>query len=231
MSVTAVTSITPERLDDGEYKAALERLRSYREQLNEADQHADAGSLERAADLAALFADKRWVREMDERHPIKRAMHRGRPVDPEGRSRFAKWVMEQAELHPTRSYQLLNANVLVGILETRVSKIHKASEKALRPLRKLLAQDRADQAEAVWRRAVQLAEGEVPTADQVKKALADHDRDLGYVVPRNRTSDGQSFTEVSKRSLRDIEWIQHNGTDAQKALYIAELQKRLAGLQ
>lgn len=231
MSVTSVTSVTPERLDDSEYEAALERLRSYRSQLDQADQHADAGSLERAADLAAIYADKRWVAEMNERHPIKRWVNRGRPVDPEGRSRFAKWVMEEAELHPTRSYQLLNANVLVGILETRVSKIHKASEKVLRPLRKLLAQDRADQAEAVWRRAVQLAEGEVPTAAQVKKALADHDRELGYVVPRNRTADGQSFGEVSKRSLRDIEWIQHHATEAQKALYIAELQKRLAGLQ
>lgn len=230
MTVTSGTSVTPEQLDDGDYEATLERLRSYREQLAQANQHADAGSLERAADLAALYADKRWVAEMNERHPIKRWVNRGRPVDPEGRSRFATWVKEQAELHPTRSYQLLNANVLVGILETRVSKIHRASEAVLRPLRKLLAQDRADQAVAVWQRAVQLAEGEVPTAEQVKKALADHDRELGYVVPRTRTADGQSFTEVSKRSLRDIEWIQQNGTDAQKALYIAELQKRLAGL-
>src|SRR6266487_1132166 len=52
------TAIT--RLDDFDYEVRLERLRAYVEQLERADKDADIGSLQRAADLAAVYEDKRW---------------------------------------------------------------------------------------------------------------------------------------------------------------------------
>src|SRR6266487_1117059 len=102
MTVTADMPATVE-FDEVEYEAALERLRAFRRQLDQADQRADAGSLDRAADLAMIFSDpeRRWVKEMDETHPVKRTHFRGRPVDPEGRSRFSTWVKEKIDLRPT----------------------------------------------------------------------------------------------------------------------------------
>jgi hypothetical protein len=215
-------------LDDAEYQARIERLRGYREQLNRADQQADTGSLDRAADLAAIYADKRWV---DELPAPKRTSFRGRPVDPEGRSRFATWVKGQLDLQPRYAYYLLNANELAGIVCTRVHENRPTTAGPLRPLYKLLKDKRGEQAVDIWRRAVQLAEGGTPTAAQVKKALADHDKAMGYSRPRQRTDDGQSFSSVSKRLLRDFEWVSRNGTEEQVKTVLAELQARLAQLQ
>jgi hypothetical protein len=229
MSVTSVP-LSQDQLSDEEYEALLDDLRAYRAQLEQADYQADAGSLNRAANLTRLYRDKRWTAYMDREHPIKRTIHRGRPVDPEGRSRFAKYIMEETGLSPRRSYQLWNANALVGILRTAFTKIGDG-EWALRPLSKLLREHRPEQATDVWRRAIQLAEGDTPTVAHVRKALADHDKALGYRVPRGRTSDGRSFTDVRRRFLADFEWVAHNATDAQRELLMADLKERLAQLK
>jgi hypothetical protein len=231
MTVTAVPSVpaVPERLDDAEYQARVERLRGYREQLDRADQQADTGSLDRAADLAAIYADKRWV---DEQPAPKKTHHRGRPVEPDSLSRFAKWAKERLELEPRHCYQLYRADQIAAYLRQAQIKPG-ASERVLRPLSKLLKKgsERGEQAPDIWRRAVQLAEGDRPTNTHIRKALADHDKELGYTQPRVRTDDGQSFTSVSKRFLRDGEWIARHATEAQRQKVIAELQARLTQLQ
>jgi len=233
VTITDVTPIpgvpaVPERLDDAEYQTRIDRLRGYREQLDQADQQADTGSLDRAADLAAIYADKRWV---DELPAPKKASFRGRPVEPDSRSRFAKWVKERLDLRPTSTYYLLNANELAGIVFTRVKENRPRTAGPLRPLYKLLKDKRGEQAVDIWRRALELADGGIPTSAQVRKALADHDKAMGYTQPRVRTDDGQSFASVSKRFLRDGEWIARHATEAQRQKVIAELQTRLAQLQ
>jgi hypothetical protein len=229
VTVTDVTPVpaVPERLDDTDYQARVERLRGYREQLDRADQQADTGSLDRAADLAAIYADKRWV---DELPAPKKTHHRGRPVEPDSLSRFAKWAKERLDLQPRHCYQLHRASEVATYL--RAAQLNPGgSEYVLRPLSKLLKDKRGDQAPDVWRRAVQLAEGEPLTNTHLRKALADHDKAMGYTQPRVRTDDGQSFASVSKRFLRDGEWIARHATKAQRQKVIAELQARLAQLQ
>lgn len=233
MTVTDITSVpgvpaVPERLADGEYQARVERLRAYREQLDQADQQADTGSLDRAADLAAIYADKRWV---DELPAPKKTSFRGRPIEPDSRSRFARWAKERLDLQPRYAYFLLNAHELSGVICTAVQINRPASARSLRPLYKLLKDKRGEQAVDIWRRALELADGGTPSAAHVKKALADHDKAMGYTQPRVRTDDGQSFASVSKRFLRDGEWIARHATEAQRQKVIAELQARLAQLQ
>jgi len=234
VTVTDVTPVpgvpaVPERLDDDEYQARVERLRGYREQLDRADQQADTGSLDRAADLAAIYADKRWV---DELPAPGKASFRGRPVEPDSLSRFAKWAKERLELEPRHCYQLYRAEQVATYL--RLAQISPGrSERVLRPLSKLLKKgsERGEQAPDVWRRAVELADGDRPTNTHIRKALADHDKAMGYTQPRTRADDGQSFTSVSKRFLRDGEWIARHATEAQRQKVIAELQARLAQLK
>jgi hypothetical protein len=226
MTVASVTAVT-ERLDDSEYQTRIERLRSYREQLDRADQQADSGSLDRAADLAAVYTDKRWVDELPA--PIK-ASFRGRPVEPDSRSRFAKWAKEKLDLAPAYSYFLLNAHELSGIISTRVETNRPRSAKALRPLYKLLKDKRGEQAVDIWRRALQLAEGATPTHAHVRKALADHDKALGYSQPRTRP-EGRSFKDVRRRLLSDFEWVAQYGTEQEVKSVLADLQERLAVLK
>lgn len=219
-------TIEQQRLADEEYQAAIERLRAYVLQLELAKETTDSGSLERANDLARIYADKRW---MDELPAPVRTSFRGRPVEPDSRSRFAKWVKAHVNLAPSYSYFLLNAHQLAGIISTRVEENRPATAGPLRPLYKLLRDHRGDQAPAIWRRAVELADGGIPTTADVRKALADHDRALGYVV--QRTADGRNFNEVRARLLREFEWVARNGTEQQVKTVLADLQAKLAELR
>lgn len=221
------TQAIEQHLADEEYQAAVDRLRSYVLQLEQAEAQSDAGSLERAADLARIYADKRWV---DELPAPSRTSFRGRPVEPDSRSRFAKWVVANVGLNASYSYRLLNAHELARIILPAAKEIPPTSAWSLRPLYKLLRDHRGDQAPAIWRRAVELADAGVPTVAHVRKALADHDRALGYSTAR-RTADGRSFAEVRARLLREFEWVALNGTEQQIKTVLADLQAKLAELK
>src|SRR5262245_16206633 len=99
-------------MTDEERAQALERLRGFAEQQAAADDRADRSSLDRAADILALFDDidengrRRWALEMD---PPKTRRHMGRPVDPESFSRFTKWLAGRVPLKGSRAYQLRDA--------------------------------------------------------------------------------------------------------------------------
>lgn len=184
------TAIDTTHLEDADYEATLERLRSYVEQLEQAKEHrgqadrtADANSLERAADLARVFTDKRWVDEVP--YPKRRPGRRG--VKPDSREQFFKWVKDHVKsrrtgrpLERSQSQRLLNADE-VGRLFAPTgdmgAKYPGLTERAIRPLTKLQA-GRSDEIPEVWRRVLQLADGEPPTSSHIAKALADHDKAL-----------------------------------------------------
>ncbi len=218
MTVTADMPATVE-FDEVEYEAALERLRAFRRQLDQADQRADAGSLDRAADLAMIFSDpeRRWVKEMDETHPVKRTHFRGRPVDPEGRSRFASYVNEKIGLYPRYSYFLLNADEIARNYLYSVQTIRPDSAGSLRPLYKLLKEERGHEAPDIWQRAVRLAGEDVPTAAQVKQALRDHDKTTGR-TPADRTAAYYKRTvkEELDKAVRAAKWVHQYGSEEEK---------------
>jgi hypothetical protein len=231
------------RLDDAEYEASLERLRAYVEQLEEAkdkrgqaDRHADASSLDRATDLARVFEDKRWVDQVPQAK--KRRGRRG--VKPDSREQFFKWVKEHVKSHRTgqplarsRSDQLLNAHEVVGYFSTTremVEKYPDLTERAIRPLTKLRA-GRTEEIPEVWRRAVELAEGGPPTAANIAKALADHDKALMPPSPAgesaSRSKQGAA-ERYYKKVLADFDqFLGANARPAQTKALLLEIQQRL----
>src|SRR5215467_943432 len=100
---------TPALLTPEERSRLLTRLDTYNEQLAEASMQLDYGSLDRSADLAALYEDRTWVAELE---PPKTHDKRGRPLNnparPDCRNRFVLWLREHRgwKLVGSRGYQL-----------------------------------------------------------------------------------------------------------------------------
>lgn len=146
-------------------------IRSAIEEKREADSTADAQSLERAADLEAIYNSFTWVADM----PPAPKRRLGRRVNPKSREQFAKWVKQTYGWgSAARLSQLQAAKELEPILVTTVKGIKPSGERVLRPFAKLRAQGYADQQANIWARAVELAEGEPPTEGIVRKAVNEY---------------------------------------------------------
>ncbi|MQB01952.1 MAG: hypothetical protein GEU78_17075 [Actinobacteria bacterium] len=211
------------QLDDAEFNAALARLRKYREQLEQAGQQADEGTLECAANLTKVFEDRRWV---DQLPTPKKAHHRGRPIDPASRSRFAKWVKAEIDLSPSYCYRLLNADQLQRILSPK-AKESISGETALRPLSKLIKQNRLAEAPVVWQRAEELADGEAPTVTHARKALADHDKATGRTPATKRQGYAQrTIRESRKKAVDYFDYVLQHGSKEDIQELLAELDQR-----
>lgn len=220
MTITDVTPATDvTQLDDFEFEAALARLRDYRRQLDEADRKADTGSLDRAADLARVFEDRRWAAELP---PPKKSHFK--PVDPYSRSRFATWVKAKLDYRPARAYQLLNADDLRRVISTAVEVTPAVGEWSLRPLSPLLRKGRESEIPAIWERAVKLAHGGTPSIAQVRQALADHNKATGYAAaPRQKVRKADQYR---RKVLTDWEnFLEYGGPDDAKAV-LAEMVDR-----
>lgn len=153
-----------------EYDAALARIAAYREQLERADKQADQNSLDRARDLEFLYHKMRWV---DEIPAPKKTMNAGRPVDPRSRNRFGTWVLERTGLHPRYVSMLHKADETLGIIGTTVPVIP-SGERALRSFGRLRRAGYEDRIPEVYKRAVQLAEGQPPTSAHTAQAVRDY---------------------------------------------------------
>lgn len=166
-----------ERLEDEDYQAALARLREYREMVEAADRRADQASLARAADLALLYEDRRWMDEL----PAAKPDVTGK-VTPDSRNRFAKWVAEVSSVHlqTRQTTYLLGAYDLNAQVST-VSTVVPTGERVLRPLKAV--QSKGYDHLEVWRRAVELAEGRPPTEAQVRQAKTDY---LAQFTPKDQ---------------------------------------------
>lgn len=147
--------------------AALARLRDFAAQQKGAEREADRGSLERAADVVALYEDRRWVDEMD---PPKPRRGRARPTDPESFSRFTKWLAERAELKSRQAYYLRDADDLVTTSLHSVQ-ISPTGAFVVRPLKWMRKNDYGDHIPEVWSIACDMAKG-TPDEPTVRKALS-----------------------------------------------------------
>lgn len=153
----------------GDREAAIERLRAYRQQMHDADTAMDRTSLDRAADLVALFEDKEWVKQVS---TLRSKTRLGRPVDPESFTQFAKWAEATVGLSPRRQCQLRAAHELVRTYLNGV-RIKPEGEYAIRPLLVLAKAGRAERGiPDVWDQAVLAAGGVAPDASTVKAALS-----------------------------------------------------------
>lgn len=186
-------------MNDTERRAALDRLREFVGQQRGADELADKGSLDRAADVVALYEDRAWV---DELPPPKVLRNRGRPVDPESFSRFTKWLSEQVPLTGRHAYRLRDAYELQSLTS---GQIKPGGEAALRPLKWLTKHDYGDRVPEVWREACKLAGDSTPDGPTVRRALAQWKRDnLPKAEGKSVARGGQALVD---RWLRDAHKI------------------------
>src|SRR5258706_4504787 len=171
--------MTAEIVAQQDYDAALARVAAYREQLERADRQADQNSLDRARDLELLYQAMRWV---DEVPAPKNKVGRGRPVDPRSRNRFAGWMLQRTGLKPAHVYRLHKAHEVAEIISP-ADKEFLTSEYALRPLQRLRRAGYGDRIGEVYKNAVQLAEGQPPTAAETRQAFRDF---LPQLTPTDR---------------------------------------------
>lgn len=166
-------------MTDTEHEAALARLQEFADQQRGADELADNGSMDRAADLMLLYeardeeGQRRWVKDLP---APKATRHRGRPVDPESFSRFTRWVrdVKGVKLGGVYQYRLRDAHQIAANYFAS-GKLN--SEAAARPLKWLIKHEYADQIPDVWRHAEELASGTSPDQSTVRRALADWKKD------------------------------------------------------
>lgn len=184
-------------MNDKERQAILGRLEAFVEQQRGADDLADHGSLERAADVMALYEDRHWVSELP---PPKTTRHRGRPVDPESFSRFTKWLGEKVPLGGARLYQLRDAHELSTKYFDQVE-IKPSGEREVRPLKWLTRHDYSDRVSEVWELACELAGNRSPDGPTVRRAVAKWKHD--NLPKTERKSGGRSGEALAEKLKRD----------------------------
>src|SRR5215472_4273158 len=164
---------TPALLTPEERSSLIARLDAFNDQLAEASMQLDYGSLDRAADLAALYEDKAWVQELE---PPKTHDKRGRPLNhpapPDSRRRFAQWLREHRgwKLVGSRSHQLLRAR---EFLLCTGSHQNFSGEQALRPLYRLQRFGLADRLPEVLDQAATAAGNRPITSEHTRQAVRD----------------------------------------------------------
>ncbi len=209
-------------------QARLQRLRAFREQMDRADREADAGSLDRAVDLAEEFAEKQWVNELPE---VTKTHYRGQPIKADGLSRFAGWAKVNIGYAPRHVYRLVRADEVHQIILTQGQSIPEGTgERALRPLSKLLKHkdNRASEIPQVWQRALQLSVNEAPTDKQVGNALRAHDTATGR-TPTSKVAAYYQRTvqEEHKKGLRALIYIHDHGSEGALQAYVDAIQAQL----
>lgn len=158
----------------------LDSIAEYAARVEKADKLAQADTITKAADLAALYDEGSWVEEWQEIKPAKKDALGN--VNPGSRSRFAQWLAwaeeQRGKTSPQSRHvnQLLYANEIVSVLPTssRVSLAQMGvTESAIRPLQWLVKAKYEDRVPEVWARAVELADGEKVTRQHVLKARSE----------------------------------------------------------
>jgi hypothetical protein len=229
MTATLEAPKQASRLADAEYQARLERVCAYVEQLERADKDADKGSLQRAADLTAIYEDKRWVDDMPESEPPRK---RGFRIVRDSREQFAKWAKEH--LTSSTTGNPLKRTVALGLLDTQdvVRSISTPLETeaigawALHPLVKLIKEDRSDEVTAVWKRAVKLAEAEgqdLPGPALIKRARADHDKAHGIKAPVSK----RTVASYEHKVEQGFDWLVRHNTPEENRALLRRLAERL----
>lgn len=214
------------RLDDFEYEATLARMRAYVDQLSQADDQADAGSLQRATDLTTLYEDGRWIEEWLAEKPIK---PRRRPTDfqaqPNSRKRFFEWAQKEITspttgepLAPRTSRRLLDTEeVARSVRLGRHALPEGLGAQAIEPLVPLIKNGRQDDIPRVWAAAVRTAEDKGQTLGKAafKEAVGEYKKAVGWkTVAGKKTIEGREA-----RIESDFDWlVKQVGPDRPMAL-------------
>jgi hypothetical protein len=203
------------------YDDALDRVRAYAQKISEGERAADRESLDRAADLAMLYEDKRWIEEEAAagRAP-KTKVHNGRPVDPAAQHRFGTWLYHKGELGPRQTTKLLKAHDWVQSYSStrRISAL--AGENTIRPLYELGRKGYGSDTPKVLARAQEIAGDGMPvTSSHTKQAL----REFWASIPkpaRARTETIHKAEQMRKKAIADIDALIELGAygDAQQVL-------------
>jgi hypothetical protein len=186
-------------LNDVEYEATLARIRDWVNQSRTLEGKAQQATMERAAEMVAVYEDKRWVKDIP---PPKNKVWRGRPVDPESFNRFSGWLLQQTGLKPGGARNWKLAHELVSDLLPRVA-IKPSAEYVVRPLLPLRKIGYEDQIQILWRRAVDLAGGEEPTAEQVKQVVSEFRKEIGAKTIKRAQSQAR-IKELREIALDDL---------------------------
>jgi hypothetical protein len=203
-----MTAASP--MTDAEYQAALDRVRVYARKIRDGEQAVDQESLDRAADLAALYEDKRWVAELEaEGKAPKTKVFRGRPVDPESRNRFASWALTHEGLGPSYTGKLLKAHQWRTNYSDRVRVI--PTEKAVRPLYALERRGYGDHTPEVVARAQEIAgDGQQVTSAHTRQAVSEFWAKFTRGETRRMDRDAQAKQHAT-RMRREAMWLVENG--------------------
>jgi hypothetical protein len=194
------------------YDEALERVRAYAEKIRDGERTADQESLARAADLALLYEDKRWVAELAaEGKAPKTKVFRGRPVDPESRNRFASWVLTHEGLKPAYAKRLLQVHDWrQRFTATAVAK-SLTGEFAIRPLYALERRGMGDHTGEVLDRAQEIAgDGEHVTSAHTRQAVSEFWAKYSPGEKRRMDRDAQAKQHATKMR-REALWLVENG--------------------
>jgi len=203
-----------------DYEKALARVRAYAEKIREGETAADQDSLDRAADLAALYEDKRWIKEEAAagRAP-KTKVHNGRPVDPAARHRFGTWLHHQGGLAPRQTTQLLKAHDWRQTYSHPVRKTH-LTERAIRPLYALGRKGYGDDTPKVIARAQEIAGDGMPvTSAHTKQAVREFWASIPKPQQRKQAKTARA-DQLRQRALTIIDELIEMGAygSAQQAL-------------
>lgn len=194
-----------------DYEAALERVRAYAEKIRTGERAVDQESLDRAADLAVLYEDKRWVQELaDEGKAPKTKIFRGRPVDPESRNRFASWVLTREGLSPSYTRALLQAKDWRDRFSDNALAIN-LTVRTQRPLYALDSRGRGDHTGEVIARAQELAgDGQRITSAHTRKAVSEFWEKYSAGEKRRMDRDAQAKRHAAK-ARTEMLWLVDNG--------------------
>lgn len=204
------------------YDQALERVRAYAQQIRDGEQSVDSESLQRAADLALIYQDKRWVKELaDEGKAPKNKVYRGRPVDPESRNRFASWVLTHEGLSPVYTKKLLAAQTW---RETYGYPVSINTERAIRPLYALERRGRGDQTAEVIALAAELAGDDPITAAHTRQAMSEFWKRYSPGEKRRMDADAEAKRHAAKIRT-EARWLIDHGYLKTFASLLTELDR------
>jgi hypothetical protein len=223
-----VTEINRERL--------LDSIAEYAARVEKADNLAQADTISKAEDLAALYDEGSWVEEWQKIKPAtKDALGR---VDPASRNRFAAWLVwaedQRGKSAPQTRYthRLLMTNDLVSVLPGHARLAPGLTEKTVRPLSWLLKAKYEDRIPQVWARAVELADGGPVTDKHVQEARREFRATLSPSQDRAAVATQRARTHRLKaQSAVEQLWADRDVAEAEafKQWFLGFLQDKAAG--
>ncbi len=195
-----------------EYDLALDRVRTYAEKIRAGERAADQESLDRAADLALIYEDKRWVAELAaEGKAPKTTVYRGRPVDPESRSRFGSWVLTHEGLSPSYAKALLQAKDWRDRFTDNALSVKGLTVRTIRPLYALERRGYGDHTPEVLARAQEIAGEDMPVASaHTRQAVSEFWAKYTRGEVRRMDRDAQARQHAT-RARREMVWLVENG--------------------